>query len=153
MIGVLDHAAAVVGSRLKEIGEVVATSGGARDLVRHFWQIYSTPEYWAAWEVIIGARRDPLFHSRVVEHRLSTMRTTLHPWVKSVLAGGDEADEAVALIELILISIRGLRLERFLYEREDYFSAKLDLLAEVFGSRLDLLVDRRMIRATNASIK
>jgi AcrR family transcriptional regulator len=153
MIGVGDHAAALVGSRLGEIGKVVATSGGTRDLVRHFWQIYSDPEYWAVWEIIIGARRDPLFHSRVVEHRLSTMRATLHPWIESALTCGDEADEAVALIELILISIRGLRLERFLYEREDYFSAKLDLLAEVFGSRLDPLVRRGMIGAAHASIK
>ena len=153
MIGVADHAAALVGASLREIGEVVATSGGTRDLVRHIWQVYSSPEYWAAWEIIIGARRDPLFHSRVVEHRRSTMRTQLHPWVKSALTGGDEADEAVALIELILISIRGLRLERYLYEREDYFSAKLDLLAEVFGSRLDLLVGRGKIGATHASIK
>ncbi len=153
MIGVLDHAAALVGSRLSEIGEVVATSGGARDLVHQLWQIYSDPEYWAAWEIIIGARRDPLFHSRVVEHRLSTMRTQLHPWVKSALTGGDDADEAVALIELILISIRGLRLERYLYEGEDYFSAKLDLLAEVFGSRLDLLAGRGMIGAGHTSIK
>jgi AcrR family transcriptional regulator len=153
MIGVADHAAALVGSRLREIGEVVATSGAARDFVRHIWQIYSNPDYWAAWEIIIGARRDPLFHSRVVEHRLRTMRTQLHPWVESALTRGDEADEAVALIELILISIRGLRLERYLFEREDYFSAKLDLLAEVFGSRLDLLVGRGMIGAAHTSIK
>jgi AcrR family transcriptional regulator len=152
MIGVLDHAAALVGSRLREIGEGVASSGGARDFIRHVWQIYSDPEYWAAWEIIIGARRDPLFHSRVVQHRLSTMRTQLYPWVESRLPLGDEADEAVALIELILISIRGLRLERFLHEGEDYFSAKLDLLAEVFGSRLDLLVGRGMIGAAHAPI-
>jgi AcrR family transcriptional regulator len=142
MIGVADHAAALVGTKLREIGEAVATSGGARNLVRHFWQVYSDPEYWAAWEIIIGARRDPLFHSRVVEHRLSTMRTQLHPWVKSALTRGDDADEAVALIELLMISIRGLRLERYLHDEEDYFAAKLDLLADVFGSRLDRLVDR-----------
>jgi AcrR family transcriptional regulator len=143
MIGVLDHAAGLVGSRLEEIGDVVAASGGTRYLVHHFWQVYSDPEYWGAWEIIIGARRDPAFHARVVDHRLSTTQTTLHPWVKSALTASAEADAAVALIELLLISIRGLRLERFLYEGEDYFSPKIDLLVEVFAPRLDPLIARR----------
>ncbi|MBW4024716.1 MAG: TetR/AcrR family transcriptional regulator [Proteobacteria bacterium] len=136
MIGVFDHCNAQLGERLLR---AKPNRGGTVDvakLVSHLWEVYGDPEYWAIWEIIIGTRGDVQFHSRAVAHRLATMRTLIHPWVEGL--GVPEAKlRAVAdLMEFMLISIRGLRLERFVHQDPVYFRRNLKILVDLVGARL-----------------
>ncbi|MGO4572687.1 TetR/AcrR family transcriptional regulator [Microvirga sp. 2TAF3] len=147
MFGVLDHASERVRARLEQ--EEHISSGGTlnlSDVVRHLWEVYGDPEYWAIWEVIIGTRSDPAMHPRVVAHRLETMRTVLHPWLERHTSGEGTRPEVIALFEFMLIAVRGLSLERFLDKDDAYFDRNLKILADLVGQRLEALAQHDFVR-------
>jgi len=138
MLSVLDQSSDRVLLRLEQQDHM--TAGGGIDvgsLVAHLWEVYGDPEYWAIWEIIIGTRADPAFHRRIVAHRLDTMRTVLHPWVRRHILSEAAEPAMLALFEFMLIAIRGLSLERFLDKDAAYFDRHLRILAELVGQRLD----------------
>jgi len=137
MLSVLDRSSERVLQRLEQ-QDHVATGGriDVKSLVAHLWEVYGDPNYWAIWEIIIGTRADEAFHRRVVEHRLETIRSVLHPWVRRHVLADTAEPEMLALFEFMLVAIRGLSLERFLDKDEAYFDRNLNLLAEMVGQRL-----------------
>ena len=148
MFAVLDHSSSQIRERLEtEEGASLVEPSQIRALVDHLWQVYGHPEYWAVWEIIIGTRADPVLHERVVKHRLETMQTVLHPWLKRLEVAEDARDEVVDTFEFTLIAIRGLGLERFLDKSSDYFDRHLSILAEFLGMRLKGLRRRGSVRA------
>jgi AcrR family transcriptional regulator len=147
MFGVLDHASERVKARLEQ-EEHFSPSGALNisDVVRHLWEVYGDPEYWAIWEIIIGTRSDPGVHPRVVAHRLETMRTVLHPWLERHTSGEGNRPEVIALFEFMLIAVRGLSLERFLDKDEAYFDRNLKILADLVGQRLEAFAQHNFVR-------
>lgn len=137
MLSVLDRSSARVLQRLEQQDHVMASGRiDVKSLVAHLWQVYGDPDYWAVWEIIIGTRADEAFHRRIVDHRLETMRSVLHPWVRRHVLADTAEPEMLALFEFMLVAIRGLSLERFLDKDEAYFGRNLNLLAEMVGLRL-----------------
>jgi AcrR family transcriptional regulator len=140
MFGVLEHVSIQLRSRLEEQDCAAGPPGiNATQLVAHLWEVYGDPAYWATWEIIIGTRSDESFHQRVVADRAGTMRTIIHPWVERQVLSSDFKPEAVALLEFMLVAIRGLSLERFLDKDAAYFENNLRLLAETVGHRFEQL--------------
>jgi AcrR family transcriptional regulator len=147
MFGVLDAASERVGQRLEEEERLSPDKPlSISDLVRHLWEVYGDPEYWAIWEIIIGTRSDAAMHPRVVAHRLETMRTVLHPWLARHITAEARPSDIVALFEFMLTAIRGLGLERFLHKDEAYFERNLTILAELVGQRLEALAPQDFTR-------
>jgi len=137
MLGVLDRSSERVLQRLEQQDHLTATGRiDVKSLVAHLWEIYGDPDYWAIWEIIIGTRADERFHRRIVEHRLETMRSVLHPWIRRHVLASTAEPDMLALFEFMLVAIRGLSLERFLDKDQAYFERNLDLLAEMVGQRL-----------------
>jgi AcrR family transcriptional regulator len=137
MIGVFDQMTERVRVRLEQQDEPAEhASLDAARVVTHLWEVYGDPEYWAIWEIIIGARADRTFHHRVIADRLTTMRTVVHPWVRRHVLSDAAQPEAIALFEFMLIAIRGLSLERFLDKDAAYFERNLRLMAEMVGHKL-----------------
>ena len=137
MLSVLDRSSERVLQRIERQDHVMASGRiDVKSLVAHLWQVYGDPDYWAVWEIIIGTRADAAFHRRIVDHRLETMRSVLHPWVRRHVLADTAEPEMLALFEFMLVAIRGLSLERFLDKDEAYFERNLDLLAEMVGLRL-----------------
>jgi AcrR family transcriptional regulator len=137
MLSVLDRSSERVLQQIEQQDHVMASGRiDVKSLVAHLWQVYGDPDYWAVWEIIIGTRADAAFHRRIVEHRLETMRSVLHPWVRRHVLADTAEPEMLALFEFMLVAIRGLSLERFLDKDEAYFERNLDLLAEMVGLRL-----------------
>jgi AcrR family transcriptional regulator len=147
MFGVLDHASERVRARLEK-EEHIAPGGALNlsDVVRHLWEVYGDPEYWAIWEIIIGTRSDPDMHQRIVAHRLDSMRTVLHPWLKRHTSGESPRSDVITLFEFMLIAIRGLSLERFLDKDDAYFDRNLKILADLVGQRLETLAQHDFVR-------
>lgn len=138
MLSVLDRTSERVRTRLERQNHLSSNDRlSIEDLVRHLWEIYGDPEYWAIQEIIIGTRADAQMHRRVVAHRLESMRSVLHPWVERHVAASDAKPKIIALFEFMLIAIRGLHLERFLDKDAAYFDRHLRLLAEMVGQRLE----------------
>ena len=138
MFAVLDHANARLQARL-EAGGVLSDPTHVRALVDHLWQVYGHPEYWAVWEIIIGTRADAIFHRRVIEHRNEFIRTVLQPWIKGLNVAPEHMPHVLETFEFLLISIRGLSLERFLDKDDAYFRRHLALLADSVSRRFDVL--------------
>jgi AcrR family transcriptional regulator len=137
MLSVLDRSSERVLQRLEQQGHLTASGRiDVQSMVAHLWEVYGDPDYWAIWEIIIGTRADAAFHRRVVDHRLETMRTVLHPWVRRHVLDDPAGPDMLALFEFMLVAIRGLSLERFLDKDEAYFERNLDLLAEMVSRRL-----------------
>jgi len=137
MFGVFDRMSERVRVRLEHQGEPTEHSSlDAARLVTHLWEVYGDPEYWAIWEIIIGARADKTFHQRVIADRLTTMRTVIHPWVRRHVLSEAAQPEAIALFEFMLVAIRGLSLERFLDKDAAYFERNLRLMAEMVSHKL-----------------
>ncbi|MBZ6078965.1 TetR/AcrR family transcriptional regulator [Microvirga puerhi] len=147
LFGVLDHASERMRARLEQ-EKPVSPAGtlNISDTVRHLWEVYGNPEYWATWEIIIGTRSDPALHPRVVAHRLETMRMVLHPWLEHHTSEEGTRPEVIALFEFMLIAIRGLSLERFLDKDEAYFDRNLKILADLVGQRLEALAQHNFVR-------
>jgi AcrR family transcriptional regulator len=147
MFGVLDAASERVRARL-DVEEHLAPAEALRmsDLVRHLWEVYGDPEYWAIWEIIIGTRSDQAMHPRVVAHRSETMRTVLHPWLVRHTSAEQSRPDVFALFEFMLTAIRGLSLERFLDKDDAYFERNLKILAELVGERLEALAPQDFVR-------
>ena len=137
MLSVLDRSSERVLQQIEQQDHVMASGRvDVKSLVAHLWQVYGDPDYWAVWEIIIGTRADEAFHRRIVDHRLETMRSVLHPWIRRHVLADTAEPEMLALFEFMLVAIRGLSLERFLDKDEAYFERNLNLLAEMVGLRL-----------------
>lgn len=110
-------------------------------LVQQLWKVYGAREYWAIWEIIIGTRADSLLHEQIIEHRARTIRSFLQVW--DDMNGGTIKlnKRAVEAFELMLTSIRGLCLERFIKDDEEFFRTQLKLLARVISPELLPLVN------------
>lgn len=137
MLGVLDRSADRVLAQIER--HLPFGRDGWDDvagLVRHLWDVYGDPDYWAVWEIIIGTRADAAFHRLVVQHRSDTMRRVLPSWVERHGAAKPSRSELGLLFEFVLIAIRGLGLERFLDQDQRYFDRQLDLLADLVARRL-----------------
>jgi AcrR family transcriptional regulator len=137
MLNVLDRSSERVLQRLEQQDHVTASGRiDVKSLVAHLWEVYGDPDYWAVWEIIIGTRADEAFHRRIIDHRVETMQSVLHPWVKRHVLADTAEPEMLALFEFMLVAIRGLSLERFFDKDEAYFERNLNLLAEMVGQRL-----------------
>jgi AcrR family transcriptional regulator len=144
LVAVLDHVSERILARLQEHAASYADGEpGVAKLVHGLWDVYGDVEYWATWEIIIGFRSDRETLGRLTEHRLATMETLLHPWLARHSASREARTAIVAIFELMLIAIRGLRLERFLKRDEAYFRRNLDLLAAMIEERLARLAPLR----------
>lgn len=137
MLAVLDQSAITVEERLQAQNSVpFAGKASIRDVVDHLWQIYGQPDYWAVWEIIIGTRVDEDVHRRVLEHRNQSMGHVVLPWLKRVETLTGTSDRGIETFEFMLITIRGLSLERFMDKDEAYFGRHLDMLADFVSFRL-----------------
>lgn len=140
MLGVLEEAAATIRRRFQE--RDYFTEEGTIDtvaLLKHLWTVYGDKAYWATWEIIIGTRSDPRVHPRVVAHRKLSMDAILRPWLGRHVLSAEHQAEVTALLEFLLIAIRGLSLERFLDKDEAYFERNLKILADLASPRLAAL--------------
>lgn len=137
MLAVLDQSAITVEEKLQAQNATPFTGKESiRALVEHLWQIYGQPEYWAVWEIIIGARSDPDMHRRVVEHRAQSMANVILPWLKRIESMAGAPDQRTDIFEFMLIAIRGLSLERFMDKDAAYFDRHLSMLADYVSFRL-----------------
>lgn len=136
MLGVLDRASERVARGLDMIVHAGGETVNVHDLIRHLWEIYGDPEYWAIWEIIIGTRKDAEFHTKVIAHRQETMQRILYPWVAKNIISHPKMHEYGSLFEFMLIAIRGLSLERFLDKPPEYFEKNLLLLTEMVEWKL-----------------
>jgi AcrR family transcriptional regulator len=142
MLAVLDQSAITVEAKLEAENAMPFTGKASiRDVVDHLWQIYGQPDYWAVWEIIIGTRVDAGVHQRVLEHRAQSMANVMLPWLKRVdsLTGSVTRSDAAELFEFMLITIRGLSLERFMDKDVAYFERHLSMLADFVSFRLQSL--------------
>jgi AcrR family transcriptional regulator len=140
MLGVLEEAAATIRRRFQE--RDYFTEEGTIDtaaLLKHLWTVYGDKAYWATWEIIIGTRSDARVHPQVVAHRKLSMDAILQPWLGRHVLSEEHQAEVTALLEFLLIAIRGLSLERFLDKDEAYFERNLKILAELASPRLAAL--------------
>jgi AcrR family transcriptional regulator len=140
MLAVLDQSAIIVEERLQTLNDAaVATDASVRTVVDHLWEIYGRPDYWAVWEIIIGTRSDEDFHRRVIEHRARSMANVVRPWqkrIESLTAGAFAPGDAAEIFEFLLITIRGLSLERFMDKDTHYFDRHLAMLTDFVSFRL-----------------
>jgi AcrR family transcriptional regulator len=148
MLAVLDQSAITVEEKLEaENAMPFAGEASIRDVVDHLWQIYGQADYWAVWEIIIGTRTDAAVHQRVLEHRAQSMANVVLPWLKRIegLTGPDgtsgpvKRSDAADIFEFMLITIRGLSLERFMDKDAAYFEQHLSMLADFVSFRLQSL--------------
>jgi AcrR family transcriptional regulator len=137
MIGVFDHCNARLGARLQRSAPSGQDSVDVAGVIGHLWEVYGDPEYWTIWEIIIGTRGDPALHARIVQHRLATMHSLVHPWIDRLGISAPADPDAAALMEFLLIAIRGLSLEGFLHQDPAYFQRNLDILADLVSARLN----------------
>jgi AcrR family transcriptional regulator len=146
MFGVLDHAAESIRHRFEE--EDLSPDDALRvaGIVRHLWKVYGDPGYWATWEIIINTRSDAALHARIVVHRKEAMQSLLHPWVGRHAFSEESRAEVIAVLEFLLIAIRGLSLERFLDKDEAYFERNLKILAELVDQRFEALAQHNFVR-------
>jgi AcrR family transcriptional regulator len=137
MLAVLDQSAITVEAKLQE--QTVAPFAGKasiRDIVDHLWQIYGQADYWAVWEIIIGTRTDPDVHAKVLEHRSQSMANVVQPFLKRIESFTGSAGQGAEIFEFMLITIRGLSLERFMDKDAAYFDRHLAMLADFVSFRL-----------------
>jgi AcrR family transcriptional regulator len=148
MLAVLDQSAITVEEKLEaENAFPFAGKASIRDVVDHLWQIYGQPDYWAVWEIIIGTRIDTDVHQRVLAHRAQSMANVVLPWLKRIesltgtagASGPVKRSDAAEIFEFMLITIRGLSLERFMDKDAAYFEQHLSMLADFVSFRLQSL--------------
>jgi AcrR family transcriptional regulator len=137
MLAVLDQSAITVEAKLQ--AQTVAPFAGKasiRDIVDHLWQIYGQADYWAVWEIIIGTRTDPDVHAKVLDHRSQSMANVVQPFLKRIESFTGSAGQGADIFEFMLITIRGLSLERFMDKDAAYFDRHLAMLADFVSFRL-----------------
>jgi AcrR family transcriptional regulator len=137
MLAVLDQSAITVEAKLQS-QSIAPFAGKAsiREIVDHLWQIYGQAEYWAVWEIIIGTRVDAELHQRILEHRAQSMANVVQPFLKRIESLTGSAEQGVEIFEFMLITIRGLSLERFMDKDAAYFDRHLSMLADFVSFRL-----------------
>jgi len=137
LFGVLDHLAERIVLQFGSFG--MADRGKEIELhrlIQQLWAVYGDEQYWAIWEIIIATRADARLHERMVQHRERTMEAFHQAWLsmhpKLLRVDRRTADA----FELLLVSIRGLCLERFLKSDDAFFQRQLSLLAKTIAPLL-----------------
>lgn len=111
-------------------------------LVRYFWGVYGDPEYWAIWEILIGTRSDTDAHPEFLAARLQAISELRACWLSTHVDTRNVQTEMLDLLELVVIAVRGLGLERLFHKDEAYFERHLQTMTDVIQSRYDALMAR-----------
>jgi len=99
-------------------------------LVRQLWSIYGGPQYWSVWEIIMGSREDERMRERLLQHRERTMEALNQCWLTLNPSLTTIDQRTARVLDLLLSSIRGLCMDRFVRTDERYFHEQLTLLVE-----------------------
>lgn len=137
LFGVLDHLSDKIVLEFRVFGR--KSRGKPIDLHRlvvQLWTVYGNPQYWAIWEIIIGSRSDGRLHDRLVQHRERTMEALYQCWLDMNPSLEKIDGRTVEAFDLLLTSIRGLCLERFLKADAAFFQKQLHLLATTIAPHL-----------------
>lgn len=98
-------------------------------LVKQLWSIYGGPQYWSIWEIIMGSREDGRMRERLLQHRERTMEALNQCWLTMNPKLTLIDQRTARVLDLLLSSIRGLCMDRFMRTDEQYFQEQLALLA------------------------
>lgn len=138
LVAVLDRLSADVAA---QAGDVFAFSGrvaGDTDrAIRRLWSVYGAPRYSAAWEIIIGTNKDPVLRARITRQREDSMQALIAKWFAGLPVGRREQEQIAAVLQAMLIAIRGLFLETYLDFPAAYYERQLAFLSRVVASQLE----------------
>jgi len=138
LFAVLDQLSSDVAA---QAGDVFAFSGrvagDTEQAIRRLWTVYGAPRYRAAWEIIIGTSKEPGLRARATRQRENSMTALIARWISDQPIGRREQEHVMAILQSMLISIRGLFLETYLDFPTAYYERQLALIARIVASQLE----------------
>ena len=100
------------------------------DLVRTLWNIYGSPAYMAAIEVILGARGDPEVGPRIHAYRSLNVEAAERRWAELLSDVDLPPERLLDLLHFTVAAMRGFSLHTAPLSNSKFYRRQLDLLRD-----------------------
>jgi AcrR family transcriptional regulator len=105
-------------------------------LLEKYWVWFSSPTYLAAWELIIGARKDAELFAMIHQRIAVGGKEIDHMWQKTFADCGVNDEELHDIVQFTFATLRGMALNRVLKPGAAHHRRMLDFLRGVLRSSL-----------------
>jgi AcrR family transcriptional regulator len=131
LLAVLDFICQEFASRVSDIaGRGQSLESRCEDLVRTLWNIYSSPAYAAAIEVIIGARSDPEIYARIQAYRSLSVEVAERRWAEALSDVDVPPGRLSDILHFTVAALRGFSLHTAPAGDAEFYRRQLDLLRD-----------------------
>lgn len=131
LLAVLEHICQQFASSVSDIAaRGQSLEARCEDLVQTLWQVYSSPAYAAAIEVLISARSDPEFFARIRAYRSLSVEVAERRWAEA-LSDVDIPPERLAdILHFTVAALRGFSLHTAPASDAGFYRRQLGLLRD-----------------------